>query len=642
VEDQGKRLLIAVAIAFGVMLLWSVLFPPGKKKTEEDSKPGTAEVQGDAGVAGQPAVGPDGKPAVGSEGKPAVGSDGKPAVGSDGKPAAGSDGKPAVTLAAMRGEEEEITFGLDAVRVVFSSWGGGIKSWQLKGSKYEDRTAGGGKQIDLVPTGDRTLFPVRGTDLVDMLIGFEPVEGAKSLTIPADAVWTRVKHDALGVDYRWSNEELEVTKSYQLVPDEYLVKLTVTAKNLTAGEVKQAFRLSMFQRQDPATAHHGRFTRVSRVWNTGCYLGGKVRDNSWDYLKKGAQVYPGGVRWGGFVHSYFLAAVAVHNEGDDQSRCVAQQVADAPAGTMRVDVVLGPPKTLEKDKIYQRSFVAYLGPKYLGKIDDIDQAAGFSTGFGKSIDLGWFSFIARPLLWLLQLYQSWVVNWGLAIILLTITVKLATLYWTTKSMRSMRAMAKLKPQMEEIQKKYKADRQRQQQEIMALYKANKVNPLSGCLPMLLQMPIWFALYRALNVAAELYQAPFIPGWIDDLTAPDRYYVLPVALMVMMFVQARLTPTSTDSTQQKIMQYGLPLIFGFFGFFFPAGLTLYIFTNTMLSAVHGIWMRRTDPDQGKPALATAAAAATPVSGGGVDKAPERAASENKGGGQRSGKRKKNRR
>jgi YidC/Oxa1 family membrane protein insertase len=129
---------------------------------------------------------------------------------------------------------------------------------------------------------------------------------------------------------------------------------------------------------------------------------------------------------------------------------------------------------------------------------------------------------------------------------------------------------------------------------MNLYKANKVSPLAGCLPMLLQMPIWFALYRTLMVAAELYQAPFIPGWIDDLTAPDPYYALPIALMGMMFVQAKLSPTTADSTQQKMMMYGLPLVFGVFGFFFPAGLTLYIFTNTCMTALHNVWMNRTEP------------------------------------------------
>jgi YidC/Oxa1 family membrane protein insertase len=182
---------------------------------------------------------------------------------------------------------------------------------------------------------------------------------------------------------------------------------------------------------------------------------------------------------------------------------------------------------------------------------------------------------------------------------------------------------------------------------MALYKANKVNPLSGCLPMLLQMPIWFALYRTLNVAAELYQAPFINGWTSDLTRPDPFYILPVALMVMMFVQARITPSSGDSAQQKMMQYGLPLVFGVFGFFFPAGLTLYIFTNTALSALHGVYIRRTDP--AGPALrpAPAVAAAAPVvEAKGEPKAETRTEGKGGGGGGKGGggggKRKKNRR
>src|SRR5206468_11100812 len=141
--------------------------------------------------------------------------------------------------------------------------------------------------------------------------------------------------------------------------------------------------------------------------------------------------------------------------------------------------------------------------------------------------------------------------------------------WTTKSMRSMKAMAALAPQMKEIQAKYKDDRQRQQAETMALYKQNNVNPLSGCLPIVMQMPIWLALYRMLSNAGELYQQPFIPGWINDLTAPDPYYVLPVVLVVTMFFQARLTPQTTDPSQrmqQKFLQYGMPLMFGVMSFF----------------------------------------------------------------------------
>jgi YidC/Oxa1 family membrane protein insertase len=147
--------------------------------------------------------------------------------------------------------------------------------------------------------------------------------------------------------------------------------------------------------------------------------------------------------------------------------------------------------------------------------------------------------------------------------------------------------------MKILQTKYADDKQRQQAETMALYKQHGVNPVAGCLPILLQMPIWLALYRMLSSAGELYQQVFIPGWINDLTATDPFHILPVILVVTMFVQARLQPAAADSTQQKFLQYGMPLMFGAMSFVFPAGLTLYIFTNTVLSALHSIYMNKFD-------------------------------------------------
>jgi YidC/Oxa1 family membrane protein insertase len=226
------------------------------------------------------------------------------------------------------------------------------------------------------------------------------------------------------------------------------------------------------------------------------------------------------------------------------------------------------------------------------------------------IDLGWFAFIARPMLWLLNWFYNVFGNWGVAIILLTVLVKLATLYWTTKSMRSMKAMAALKPEMEAIQKRYPDDRQKQQQAQMALFKQHGVSPLAGCLPMLLQMPIWIALYRMLSSAGELHQAAFIPGWLDDLTVPDPYYILPITLTGMMFLQSKLQPATGDSMQQKILMYGMPLMFGGMSLFFPSGLTVYIFTNTVLGILHSVWMNRTTPahQAAMRAKVTAAAAA----------------------------------
>ena len=195
-------------------------------------------------------------------------------------------------------------------------------------------------------------------------------------------------------------------------------------------------------------------------------------------------------------------------------------------------------------------------------------------------------------------------NWGIAIILLTVMVKLATLYWTNKSMKSMKAMAALKPEMEALQKKFGDDRQKMQQAQMELFKRHGVNPLAGCLPMLLQMPIWMGLYRMLSHAGELHQAVFIPGWLDDLTLQDPYYILPVSLMGLMFLQSKLQPTTGDNAQQKMLTYGLPLMFGVMGLWFPAGLTVYITTNTVLGLLHTLYMKRSSPPPVKPAAPAA--------------------------------------
>jgi YidC/Oxa1 family membrane protein insertase len=165
----------------------------------------------------------------------------------------------------------------------------------------------------------------------------------------------------------------------------------------------------------------------------------------------------------------------------------------------------------------------------------------------------------------------------------------------------MKAMAVLGPQIKALNEKYKNDKQRLQVETMALYKEHGVNPVAGCLPMLLQMPVWLALYKMLSNAGELYLQPFIPGWINDLTATDPYYILPGVLFISMFLQARLQPASVDSTQQKFLQYGMPIMFGGMALFFPAGLTLYMFTNNVLSALHSIYMNKFD----KRSLAAAA-------------------------------------
>jgi YidC/Oxa1 family membrane protein insertase len=233
-----------------------------------------------------------------------------------------------------------------------------------------------------------------------------------------------------------------------------------------------------------------------------------------------------------------------------------------------------------------------LGPNYYDKLKEVDTVAGRATHFGSVIDFGWFGFIGKPLQWLLKAIHGVFGSWGIAIILLTVVVKLATGYWTLKQLRGANLMRAVQPKIKEMQERYKGDRQRQQQEQMAINKQYGVNPLAGCLPMALQMPIWIALYRMLSSAGELYLQPFL--WIKDLTNTDPYHILPVILTAAQFLQMRMMPAAgTDPLQQKIMTYMMPIVFGGMSLFFPAGLTLYIFTNTTLSVLMSLYVNKYD-------------------------------------------------
>lgn len=217
-------------------------------------------------------------------------------------------------------------------------------------------------------------------------------------------------------------------------------------------------------------------------------------------------------------------------------------------------------------------WISYSGGKSLPVLEKIDK------DLTHVLDLGFFATLGRWLLYTMQWFHSQIPNWGLAIILLTLMVRILVLPLNITTFRSTKKMQKLQPLIASLRERYKDDPQAMNREMMGLWKEHKVNPLGGCLPMLLQLPIFFALYRVLGQSIELYQAPFI-GWIHDLSLKDPYYVLPILLAVSMFIQQKITPTTMDPTQAKVMQF-LPLIFALMMINLPAGLTLYIFINTL--------------------------------------------------------------
>jgi YidC/Oxa1 family membrane protein insertase len=226
----------------------------------------------------------------------------------------------------------------------------------------------------------------------------------------------------------------------------------------------------------------------------------------------------------------------------------------------------------------------YFGPKELELLRATDPR------LDHTVDLGWFTFVAYPLLWVLKWLYKVVHNYGVAIIILTILLKIGTYPLTYKSMKSMREMAKLQPQMARLREKHKDDREALNREMMVLMKTHGYNPMAGCLPMLITMPVFIALYRVLYSSIELLHAPFAL-WIHDLSLRDPFYVTPVLLTVTMFLQSKMTPnTATDPAQQKMMQF-MPLIFGAMMVTLPSGLTLYMLVNTLSGIVQQMILNR---------------------------------------------------
>lgn len=218
-------------------------------------------------------------------------------------------------------------------------------------------------------------------------------------------------------------------------------------------------------------------------------------------------------------------------------------------------------------------------PLYAGPQEQ-DKLAELAPGLELTVDYGWLTVIAAPLFWLLSFYHSWVGNWGIAIILLTMTVKLLFFPLSAAGYRSMAKLRLVTPKLQRIQEQYKSDRPRMHQAMMELYREEKINPMGGCLPILVQIPVFIALFWTLLAAVELRYAP-LALWITDLSSPDPYYVLPLLMGISMFIQFKLNPKPTDPMQAKIMQI-MPIAFSIFFFFFPAGLVLYSLVNNVLS------------------------------------------------------------
>jgi YidC/Oxa1 family membrane protein insertase len=228
-------------------------------------------------------------------------------------------------------------------------------------------------------------------------------------------------------------------------------------------------------------------------------------------------------------------------------------------------------------------------PLYIGP-QETEKLAKIAPGLELVVDYGWLYILAAPLFWVLNFIHGIVGNWGWAIILLTILIKLVFYPLNHKAGRSMAAMRVLAPKMEKLKQLYGDDRQKLNTAMMELYRTEKINPLGGCLPIVVQIPVFIALYWVLLASIELRHAPWL-GWIQDLSAPDPWYILPVIYAVSMFVQTKLNPQPTDPVQAKVM-LAMPIVFSIFFFFFPSGLVLYWVVQNLLSIAQQWHINRT--------------------------------------------------
>lgn len=238
---------------------------------------------------------------------------------------------------------------------------------------------------------------------------------------------------------------------------------------------------------------------------------------------------------------------------------------------------------LENTRINTLNSIIYIGPKQTELLEKIDPI------LPEVLDYGIFGFISKPLLNLMKFMFGIFGNWGVAIIALTLVVRLLVLPFNIMSFKSAKAMQKIQPQLQAVREKYKSDPMQMNRETMALMKEHNANPLSSCLPMLLQIPIFFALWQTIGASIEIYQQPFF-GWITDLSSHDTFFVLPVLMGLTMFFQQKLTPTTMDPMQQKILNF-MPIIFSVFMLSLPSGLTLYNFISALFGVIQQYFLLR---------------------------------------------------
>jgi len=469
-------------------------------------------------------------------------------------------------------EEREIAVETDVARIVFSTRGAVVKSWTLK--HYKDAR---GAPLDLVHAAAQQLgYPLSlalsdAQALADTLNQALFVASTSEPTVQAPAE----------LSFEYSHEDIATSKRLRFL-NNYVVELETQV--LAAGQAMPhsvAWRGGFGDASLPTT-----WADTQVVWRTPNEI---VRRPA---RKISATETASGIAYAGLEDRYFAA---IFLPPTTNSRLAAQPAQWTPEGAEKPQTVINvsvesPPGDASR---YLRLFI---GPKALDVLEHIQPPTSMRP-LNELVDFGWFALIAKPLFLAMRwIYNHWIPNYGWAIVLLTVIINMGLFPLKWKSMLSAWKMQKIAPQLRAIQEKYKKykfndpRKQEMQKELMALYRQHGVNPLGGCFPLLLQVPFFYAFYKVLVVSIEMRHAPWF-GWIQDLSARDPYYILPIVMTATMYISTRMTPmTTTDPAQQKLMRL-MPLMFGVIFLTVSAGLVVYWFVSNLVGIGQQWWINR---------------------------------------------------
>ncbi len=364
------------------------------------------------------------------------------------------------------------------------------------------------------------------------------------------------------------SDGVQVTKIYTFQRGKYLIDVSFEVSNQRSEPIQPFSYFQMLRDSKPPV---GSFFMVPTYTGAAMYTEQeKFKKIEFSALDKGNASYPKTADngWIAMLQQYFLTAWL------PKEKLPREYYAKRLGENQYTAGVIVPVGTIEPGKTASVTVPLYAGPEEQSKL------ASIAPGLDLTVDYGWLTVIGAPLFWLLSLFHSWTGNWGVAIILLTMSVKLAFFPLSAAGYRSMAKLRLVTPKLQRLREQHGNDRQRMHEAMMQFYKTEKINPMGGCLPILVQIPVFISLYWVLLASVELRYAP-LALWIEDLSSPDPFYVLPVLMGISMFLQSRLSPPAADPIQAKIMQI-MPFAFSVFFFFFPAGLVLYSLVNNVLS------------------------------------------------------------